>query len=211
MLHFCPLLPSSHHPFSPLHALIPSNFLPEHLLYFPACLCPLSISAPVITVPSDTEWVHNITAEVHCRVKKTFKDLALCGKKFTWNSKHLRSLNGFHRATEKSSHTSEVPTVTWMLRIHWLYSVRRQCQWAYLHTFSYVLTDFLWRLLGTEIRQFRHLTARKLRVWSPSLNCKFGEFCNSKLDVGLRAIEWLFFFLCGPVIQTCSGCNILNV
>lgn len=91
------------------------------------------------------------------------------------------------------------------------YSVRRQCQWAYLHMFSCVLTDFVWWLFRTEIQQFRHLTARKLRVWSPSLNCKFGEFSNSKLDVGLRAIEWLFFFLCDPVIQTCPGCNILNV
>lgn len=90
-------------------------------------------------------------------------------------------------------------------------SVRRQRQWVYLHMFSCVLTDFVWWLFRTEIQQFRHLTARKLRVWSPSLNCKFGEFSNSKLDVGLRALEWLFFFLCVPVIQTCPGCNILNV
>lgn len=58
MFYFSPLLPpSSHHPFSPLQALTASYFLPEHPLYSPAYLCPLSISAPVITAPSDTERV----------------------------------------------------------------------------------------------------------------------------------------------------------
>lgn len=60
-----PLFPPSHHLFSPLQALRPSNFLPEHLLYSPACLCPLSVSASVITVPSDSERVQDITVEVH--------------------------------------------------------------------------------------------------------------------------------------------------